>query len=78
MRMVPAMVRTAPEPTPNSFVAAMAASREFRVIAETEVVVGGEIDDLAAVVVADGGLLVVEHAQAEVGAALRAGRRAAR
>ena len=71
MRMVPAMVRTAPEPTPYLCVAAMAASSKLGVVAEAEVVVDGEVDDLLAVVGADGGLLVVEHAQFEVGAALR-------
>ena len=43
---------------------------EAAVIAETEVVVGGEIDDTLAVVGADGGLLVVEHTELEEGAAL--------
>ena len=38
-------------------------------VAQAEVVVAGQVDDLAAVVVADRGLLVVEHAQPEVGAA---------
>ena len=42
---------------------------QLGVVAQAEVVVAGEVDDLAAVVVADGGLLVVEDAQAEVGAA---------
>ena len=51
---------------------------QFGVVAEAEVVVGGEVDDLLAVVVADGGLLVVENAQLEVGAALAGGRRAGR
>ena len=46
----------------------MAASREFGVGGEAEVVVGGEIDDLLAVVVADGRLHVVENAELEVGA----------
>ena len=41
---------------------------ELGVVAEAEVVVAGEVDDLAAVVGADGALLVVEDAQAEVGA----------
>jgi hypothetical protein len=40
------------------------------VVAEAEVVVRGEVDDLLAVVVADRGLLVVEHPEAEEGAAL--------
>ena len=43
---------------------------EFGVVAETEVVVGGQINDSLAVVGADGGLLVVEFAQAEVSSAL--------
>ena len=38
-------------------------------IAEAEVVIAGEVDDLAAVVVADGGLFVVKDAEAEMGAA---------
>ena len=70
MRMVPAMVRTAPEPTPYFCVAAMAASTQLGMIAEAEVVVGGEVDDALAVVGADRGLLVVEDAQLEVGSAL--------
>jgi hypothetical protein len=40
---------------------------ELRVIAEAEVVVGSEVDDLAAVVCADGALNVVKFAQAEEG-----------
>ena len=47
----------------------MAASAELGVGGESEVVVGGEIDDLLAVVVADGRLHVVEDAEMEVGAA---------
>ena len=43
---------------------------EFGVVAETEVVVGGEVDDSLAVVGADRGLLIVELAQFEVGSAL--------
>ena len=42
---------------------------EFGVVAETEVVVAGEVDDFAAVVGADGGLNVVELAELEVGSA---------
>ena len=40
------------------------------VVAEAEVVVAGEVDDLFAVVVADGGLGVVEDAEPEEGSAL--------
>jgi hypothetical protein len=43
---------------------------EFGVVAEAEVVVGGEVDDALAVVGADGGLLVVQFAQLEEGSAL--------
>lgn len=43
---------------------------ESGVVAEAEVVVGGEVDDLFAVVGADGGLDVIEDAEAEVGAFL--------
>ena len=42
---------------------------EFGMVAEAEIVVAGEVDDLFAVVGADGGLLIVEDAEAEVGAA---------
>ena len=42
---------------------------EAWVVAEAEVVIRGEVDDLAAVVVADGALLVVEDTESEVGAA---------
>ena len=42
---------------------------ELGVIAEAEIVVAGEVDDLFAVVGADGGLLVVEDTEAKVGAA---------
>ena len=41
---------------------------EFGVGGEAKVVVGGEVDDLLAVVVTDGRLHVVENAQLEVGA----------
>ena len=41
---------------------------ELGVVGQAEIVVAGEVDDLFAVVVADRGLLVVEHAQLEVGA----------
>jgi hypothetical protein len=43
---------------------------EFGVIAEAEVVVGGEVDDALAVIGTDGGLLVVEFAQFEEGSPL--------
>ena len=43
---------------------------ELGMFTEAEVVVAGEIDDLLAVVRADGALLVVEHAQLEEGSAL--------
>ena len=43
---------------------------EFGVVAEAEVVVGGEVDDSLAVVGADGSLLVVELAELEEGATL--------
>ena len=52
-----------------ALVAWMAASRSLG-WAAAEIVVGGEVDDLLAVVVADGRLHVVEHAQLEVGALL--------
>ena len=70
MRMVPAMVRTAPEPTPIFFCGGDGGFFELGVVAEAEIVVGGEVDDALAVVGADGGLLVVEFAQFEEGTAL--------
>ena len=39
---------------------------QLGVVGQAEIVVAGQVDDLAPVVVADGGLLVVEHAQPEV------------
>jgi hypothetical protein len=38
------------------------------VVGQAEVVVAGQVDDLFAVVVTDGGLLVIENAEPEVGA----------
>ena len=43
---------------------------EFGMVAEAKVIVGGKVDDSLAVVGADGGLLIVELAQFEVGSAL--------
>ena len=43
---------------------------EFGVVAEAEVVVAGEVDDLAAVIGADGGLRVFKLAELEEGAGL--------
>ena len=45
----------------------MAASASFGVGGESEIVVRGEVDDLLAVVVADGRLHIVEDAEMEVG-----------
>ena len=70
MRMVPAIVRTAPEPTPYFAMAADRGLAQLGVIAQAKVVVRGEVDDLAAVVVAHRRLLVVEHTQLEIGALL--------
>ena len=66
--MVPAMVRTAPEPD-----AELARGFERRLAQlgmrrQAEVVVRRQVDDLLAVEGADRRLLVVEHAQLEVGA----------
>ena len=68
MRMVPAMVRTAPEPDAEGARGGQRRLDELGVVGEAEIVVAGQVDDFAAVVVADGGLLVVEHAEPEVGA----------
>ena len=66
MRMVPAMVRTAPEPTPYLLAWPRARPRAAWVRRQAEIVVRGEVDDLLAVESADGRLLVFEHAQTEV------------
>ena len=68
--MVPAMVRTAPEPTPIFFCGGDGSFFELGVVAEAKVVIGREVDDALAVVGADGSLLVVEFAQLEEGSAL--------
>ena len=66
MRMVPAMVRTAPEPTPNVARGGDRRLDQLGVVGQAEIVVAGQVDHLAAVVVAHRRLLVVEHAQLEV------------
>ena len=43
---------------------------ELGVVAEAEIIIGGEVDDALAVVGADGGLLIVELAQFEEGTPL--------
>ena len=68
--MVPAMVRTAPEPTPYFFGRFQRGFAQLGMRGQPQVVVGGEVDDLLAVEGADRGLLVVEHAQLEVRALL--------
>ena len=68
--MVPAMVRTAPEPTPNFSRGFERGFAQLGMSGEAEVIVGGQVDDPLAVEGADRGLLVVEHAQLEVGALL--------
>ena len=68
--MVPAMVRTAPEPDavlPGGFQRGFA---QLGMRGQAEIIVGREIDDLLAVEGADRRLLVVEHAQLEVSALL--------
>ena len=64
--IVPAMVRTAPEPTPYLRVASSAASRSLGWVVRPEIVVGSEVDDLLAVEGADRRLLVIQHTQVEV------------
>jgi hypothetical protein len=68
--MVPAMVRTAPEPHAELARGFKRGFNQLGVIRQAEIVVAGEVDDLLAVVMADRGLLIVEDAQAEVGAFL--------
>ena len=68
MRMVPAMVRTAPDPTPKASRRGQRGLNQLGVVGQAQVVVAGQVDDLLAVVVADRRLLVVEDAQLEVGA----------
>ena len=68
MRMVPAIVRTAPEPNAKGARGGQGGLNQLGVVGQTQVVVAGQVDYLAAVVVADRGLLVVEDAKLEVGA----------
>ena len=68
--MVPAMVRTAPEPTPYFFVASRRGFAQLGVRRQPEVVVGREVDDLLAVEGAHRPLLILQHTQLEVRAFL--------
>ncbi len=68
--MVPAMVRTAPEPTPYFLRRVQRGFAQLGMGGQPKVVVGGQVDDLLAVESADRRLLVVEHAQLEIGALL--------
>ena len=61
--MVPAMVRTAPEPTPHFSIASQGARAELGVSGQPQVVVRRKVDDLAAVEARDRKLLGFEHAQ---------------
>ena len=60
--IVPAMVRTDPEPTPNRRVASSAASRS-RWRRQPEVVVRRKVDDRTVVDGGVGALVALEHAQ---------------
>ena len=66
MRMVPAMVRTAPDPTPKVARRRQRRLNQLGMVGQAQVVVAGQVDHLFAVVVANRRLLVVEHAQLEV------------
>ena len=66
MRMVPAMVRTAPDPTPKLARGGDGRLNQPGMVGQAQVVVAGQVDHLAAVVVANRRLLVVEHAELEV------------
>ncbi len=61
--MVPAMVRTAPEPYAPFLDRLQGARAELGVSGQPQVVVGGKVDDLVAVEAGDGKLLGFEHAQ---------------
>src|SRR5271163_241259 len=63
--MVPAMVRTAPDPTPYLRVASRAAS-QFGMRGQSQVIVRGQVDDFLSVKGANRGLLIIEHTQLEV------------
>ena len=63
MSMVPAMVRTEPDPTPNAPQRVERALAQLRVRRQSEIVVRGQIDDRAVVDRGARLLLAVEHAQ---------------
>jgi hypothetical protein len=65
MSIVPAIVRTDPDPTPNVRMASSARSRP-RMRGQAEVVVRREVDDLAAVEGGIGFLFAFEHAKAPI------------
>ena len=64
--MVPAMVRTAPEPTPNSRVAVNRGAAQLGMRGEAQIIVRAEVDNFLAVEIRDGLLLAFENLQIEV------------
>ena len=64
--MVPAMVRTAPDPTPYFLSRLERRLAQLGMRSQPEVIVRGKIDDLLAVKRAHRLLLVFKHAQLEV------------
>ncbi len=64
--MVPAIVRTEPVPDAERFERGERFLLQLRVRRQAEIIVRGEIDDLAAVDASPCGLLVVEHAEAAI------------
>jgi hypothetical protein len=61
--MVPAMVRTAPEPTPHFSVASKARLAKLGVRGQSQIIVGREVDDFMAVETRNGKLLRFQNAQ---------------
>ena len=64
--MVPAMVRTAPEPTPNLRVAVNRGATQLGMRGEAQIIVRAEVDNFLAVEIRDGLLLAFENFQIEV------------
>ncbi len=59
-------MRTAPDPTPNFRVASKRRFAQLGMRGQSQVIVGGEIDDLLAVKRTDRRLLIIEHAELEM------------
>ena len=64
--MVPAIVRTAPEPTPKVARRRQRRLNQLGMVGQPQVVVAGQVDHFAPVIVAYRRLLVIENAELEM------------